>query len=58
VVFAAAHWAGTPLYSLAILPIGFVLGVIREKTGSSRATTLCHALYNFLMWGLTFLGKA
>ena len=57
-VFAAAHWGGTPFYSLAILPIGLVLGLLREKSGSTQATTLCHALYNFLMWGLTFLGKA
>ncbi len=57
-VFAAAHWGGTPLYSLAILPIGLILGLLREKSGSTQATSLCHALYNFLMWGLTFLGKA
>jgi len=56
-LFAVAHWGGTIFYSLAILPIGLILGVLREKAGSVRTTTAFHALYNFLMWGLTFLGK-
>jgi uncharacterized protein len=57
VLFALAHWGGTIFYSLAILPIGLILGLLREKTGSVRTTMVFHALYNFSMWGLTFLGK-
>jgi membrane protease YdiL (CAAX protease family) len=57
VLFALAHWGGTIFYSLAILPIGLILGVLRERSGSVRTTSAFHAFYNFLMWGLTFLGK-
>ncbi len=56
-LFALAHWGGTIFYTLAILPIGLILGVLRERTGSVRTTIAFHALYNFSMWGLTFLGK-
>lgn len=57
VLFALAHWGGSFFYSLAILPIGLILGVLRERTGSVLTTSAFHALYNFAMWGLTFLGK-
>ena len=57
ILFALAHWGGSVFYSLAILPIGLILGVLRERTGSVFTTSAFHALYNFAMWGLTFLGK-
>ncbi len=56
-LFALAHWDSTHLYALAILPIGLVLGHVRERTGSARATTLFHMIYNFSGLALTFLGK-
>ncbi len=55
--FAIAHWESTHLYALAILPMGLVLGYVRERTGSVRATTLFHMIYNFSGLALTFLGK-
>ena len=57
IIFALAHWDPTHLYALAILPIGLALGYLRERTGSARATTLFHMLYNFAGLGLSFLGK-
>ena len=56
-LFAVAHWESTHLYALAILPIGLVLGHVRERTGSVRATTLFHMIYNLSGLALTFLGK-
>ena len=46
VLFALAHWEKTHLYALAVLPVGLALGVIRERTGSIRATMAFHAGYN------------
>lgn len=55
ILFALAHWEKTHLYAAAVLPIGFALGYVREKTGSTRASALFHALYNLSGWLLTFL---
>ena len=57
VLFALAHWESTHLYAVVILPIGLVLGYLRERTGSARATTLFHMIYNFSALALSFLGK-
>ena len=57
VLFALAHWDPTHLYALAILPLGLVLGYLRERTGSTRATTLFHMIYNSSALALSFLGK-
>ena len=57
-LFAIAHWESTHLYALAILPMGLVLGYVRERTGSAKATTLFHMIYNSSGLALTFLGKA
>ena len=55
--FALAHWESSHLYALAILPVGLVLGYLRERTGSAKATTLFHMAYNSFGLGLSFLGK-
>ena len=57
ILFALAHWEPTHLYAVVILPIGLVLGYLRERTGSTRATTLFHMIYNFSALALSFLGK-
>ena len=57
IIFALAHWESTHLYALAILPLGLVLGYVRERTGSTKATTLFHMVYNFTTLALSFLGK-
>ena len=57
-VFSLDHWERTLLYATAVLPIGVVLGYLRERTGSVRATALFHGLYNLSGWLLTFLGMA
>ena len=57
IIFALAPWESTHLYAVVILPIGLVLGYLRERTGSTRATTLFHVIYNFSALALSFLGK-
>ena len=57
-IFALAHWEHTHLYALSVLPVGFLLGTIRERSGSTQASALFHAAFNFMGWFLTFLGKA
>lgn len=57
VLFALAHWESTHLYALAILPMGLLLGYLRERTGSTRATILFHGLYNCAGLAVSFLGK-
>ena len=57
ILFALAHWESTHLYALAILPMGLVLGYLRERTGSTRATTLFHMLYNLSGLALSILAK-
>ena len=44
--FALAHWERTHLYAAAVFPVGLLLGYVRERSGSVRATILMHALYN------------
>ncbi len=55
VLFALAHWERTHLYALAVLPVGVVLGYLRERTGSVRATILLHGIYNAAALGLKLL---
>ena len=57
IIFSLAHWDPTHLYALAILPMGLVLGYVRERTGSTKATTLFHMIYNSSTLALSFLGK-
>ena len=57
VLFALAHWESSHLYALAILPMGLLLGFLRERTGSTQATILFHGLYNFAGLAMSFLGK-
>ena len=49
-LFALAHWESTHLYAAAVLPLGLLLGYVRERTGSVRASALLHAIYNFTGW--------
>ena len=57
VLFALAHWEPTHLYAMAILPMGLLLGYLRERTGSTGTTILFHTLYNVAGLLVTFLGK-
>jgi uncharacterized protein len=57
-LFAIVHWDNTGLYPLAVLAPGFVLSVIRERTGSTKAAVLGHAIYNFAGWLLLVLAGA
>lgn len=54
-LFALAHYERTLLYALAVLPVGILLGFIRERTGGIRATILLHAIYNGSALGLKLL---
>ena len=46
VLFGLAHFEKTGIYALAVMPVGFVLGFVRERTGSVVATIAIHAIYN------------
>jgi uncharacterized protein len=45
-LFALAHWEKTHIYALAVFPVGIALGVVRERTGSIKASMAVHAVYN------------
>ncbi len=55
VLFACAHWESTHLYALAVFPIGLMLGYIRQRSGSMRASFAFHGIYNFAGWILAAL---
>ena len=57
-LFALAHYESTHLYTLAVLPIGLILGALRERAGTFWATASVHVLYNFSAWLLTALGSS
>ena len=56
ILFALAHWESTHLYALAIFPVGLVLGLIRERTGSIKASATFHAIYNAMASVLLLFG--
>jgi len=45
-VFAFAHYEDTHVYALAVFPVGLALGGLRQRTDSTKASILFHALYN------------
>ncbi len=51
-LFAVAHWESTHLYALAVFPIGLLLGYVRERADSARASFAFHGAYNFAGWFL------
>ena len=55
-LFANAHYEPTHLYALAVFPVGLILGITRERTGTIWATATLHALYNFSGWLFLALG--
>ena len=38
------------LYPIAVLAPGLALTLLRERAGSTKATFLAHAIYNFIGW--------
>jgi membrane protease YdiL (CAAX protease family) len=54
-LFAIVHWDPTGLYPVAVLLPGYVLSVIRERTGSVKPAILAHAIYNLVGWLLLVL---
>jgi membrane protease YdiL (CAAX protease family) len=56
-LFALAHYENTHLYALAVLPVGLILGIARERAGTFWATANLHALFNFCAWLTTALGS-
>lgn len=54
VLFAVIHWEPTHLYAVAVAPVGFILGYIRERYGSIKASALAHGLYNLLGWTIAY----
>jgi membrane protease YdiL (CAAX protease family) len=55
VLFAAAHYEKTHLYTLAVFPVGLALCAIRECTGSVKASIFFHAINNFAAFGVAML---
>lgn len=49
-IFAIAHWDGMGLYPIAVFLPGLVLTILRERTGSAKASFMGHAIYNFGGW--------
>lgn len=54
-LFAIVHWDPTGLYPVAVLAPGFVLSLLRERSGSVKPAVLGHAIYNFIGWLLLAL---
>ena len=49
-IFALMHWEKTHIYAIAVLPVGVLLGVARERSGSVTASMILHAAFNFCGW--------
>ncbi len=47
-LFGLAHYEDTHLYALAVFPVGIALAVMRERTGSVKASMLFHAFNNLI----------
>ena len=58
VLFAVVHMDPTGFYPVAVLAPGFILSVIRERTGSVKPAVLAHALYNGIGWLLLLFTTA
>ncbi len=58
VLFAVVHMDPTGLYPVAVLAPGFILSVIRERTGSVKPAVLAHAIYNGVGWLLLLFTTA
>jgi uncharacterized protein len=56
--FAIAHWESTHLYAVAVFPLGLMLGLAREETGSTRASAAFHAIYNAIALTLSLVGPS
>jgi membrane protease YdiL (CAAX protease family) len=54
-LFAIVHLDASGLYPIAVLLPGFVLSVLRERTGNVKAAVFGHAVYNFVGWLLLLL---
>ncbi len=55
IFFALAHWEKTHLYALAVFPVGVLLGVVRERAQSLKASITFHALYNAAATAITLV---
>ena len=55
-IFALMHWEKTHIYALAVLPVGCLLGVARERSGSVTASMILHATFNFCGWAALVAG--
>jgi len=51
-IFAGLHYEETHIYALAVFPIGLALGVMRETSGSLKASISFHAFFNAVAFGL------
>lgn len=52
-LFAAIHWDANHRRILMVAPLAIALGVLRELTGSIKATMALHALYNLIIVTIT-----
>ena len=57
ILFALAHWEKSHLYAAAVFPVGVLLGYVRERSGSMKATFAFHGFYNLAGWILAMFAS-
>ncbi len=57
ILFALAHWEKSHLYAAAVFPVGVLLGYVRERAGSMKATFAFHGFYNLAGWILAMFAS-
>jgi membrane protease YdiL (CAAX protease family) len=57
ILFALAHWEKSHLYAAAVFPVGVLLGHVRERSGSMKATFAFHGFYNLAGWILAMFAS-
>lgn len=58
IVFAMMHFESSFLYALVVFPVGLVLGYVRERYGSIKASAIFHSSYNLFAFVVTFFDIA
>ena len=54
-LFSVAHFDGTGVAAVFLFPISLVLGYVRERYGSIKASALFHCIYNLYVFAVTLI---
>ena len=57
-IFALMHFEASLLYALVVFPVGLMLGFVRERYGSIKASALFHSIYNLFALIVTYFDIA